>query len=169
MIKKIVWIAAGLLIVIQFFRPEKNLTNDRTYDISTNYFIPASVHPLLENACNDCHSNKTNYPWYSNIQPVSWWLDHHVTDGKRHLNFSTFTKLPIAVQNHKLEEVVETVKEKEMPLPSYTWLGLHGNANLSEEERVLITSWAQSLMDSLKAHYPPDSLILKKRPRPEKS
>ena len=169
MAKKILLIAVALLLVIQFFRPAKNVTDERTNDISTNYYIPASVHLLLENACNDCHSNKTTYPWYANIQPMNWWLDHHVTDGKRKLNFSTFTKLTIAVQNHKLEEVIETVKESEMPLPSYTWLGLHSNANLSQQERTVITTWAQSLMDSLKANYPPDSLILKRRPQPAKS
>ncbi|MDZ7648600.1 MAG: heme-binding domain-containing protein [Cytophagales bacterium] len=56
---------------------------------------------------------------------MCWFLNKHVADGKKDLNFSTFTRLPIAVQNHKLEEIIEMVKEGEMPLPSYTYLGLH--------------------------------------------
>jgi hypothetical protein len=79
------------------------------------------------------------------------------------LNFSTFTKLPIAVQNHKLEEVIEQTEEKEMPMPSYTYLGLHSNANLSEEQRNLLINWAKGEMAKLKASYPADSLKMKPR------
>ena len=60
------------------------------------------------------------------------------------------------------------VEEKEMPLPSYTWLGLHTEADLTAEDRELIIKWAGSQMDSLKKQYPPDSLVLKRRaPKPE--
>lgn len=157
---------AGLIVVliaIQFIPTEKNDSNDMQYDISTKYTIPADVNEVLKNACNDCHSNSTTYPWYSNIQPVGFWLDHHVNDGKRHLNFSTFTKMPIAVQNHKLEEVIEQTEEKEMPMPSYTYFGLHSNAKLSEEQRALIINWAKGEMAKLKAAYPADSLKMKPR------
>ena len=44
---------------------------------------------VLKESCFDCHSNKTNYPWYNNITPVNFWLAAHVKDGKKHLNFST--------------------------------------------------------------------------------
>lgn len=151
------------LIAIQFVPTEKNESNDMQYDISTKYTIPADVNVVLKNACNDCHTNTTTYPWYSNIQPVGFWLDHHVNDGKKHLNFSTFTKMPIAVQNHKLEEVIEQTEAKEMPMPSYTYFGLHSNANLSEEQRALIINWAKGEMAKLKAAYPADSLKMKPR------
>ena len=72
----------------------------------------------------------------------------------------------MAIQNHKFEEIAETVKEGEMPLPSYTWLGLHSNANLTDAQRKTLVAWAQAQMDTLKAHYPPDSLILKRRQPP---
>jgi hypothetical protein len=93
-------------------------------------------------------------------------MANHVNDGKRHLNLSAFIQRPIAYQNHKLEEMIEQVKEHEMPLPSYTWLGLHPQANLSDDERNLIMSWAQAQMDTLKKNYPPDSLVLKRRAAP---
>lgn len=164
--KKILIGLGLILVVIQFFRPEKNLSDDQRFDVSTKYLIPDSVQAILKVACNDCHSNRTEYPWYAEIQPVAWWLNYHVTDGKRHLNYSDFTSRPIAVQNHKFEETIEMVKEGEMPLASYTWLGLHAGAKLTDTQRQLIVSWAEAQMDSLKAQYPPDSLVLKRRQPP---
>ncbi|AWL08076.1 heme-binding domain-containing protein [Aquirufa nivalisilvae] len=161
--KKILIALIVLLVGIQFIHQEKNETNDETYAISTKYLVPENVNHILQVACNDCHSNKSTYPWYNNIQPVGFFLTHHINDGKKHLNLSTFTKLPIAVQNHKLEEIAETVEEKEMPLESYTYLGLHKEANLSKEQREVLITWAKAQMDSLKAHYPADSLVMKKR------
>ena len=161
--KKIILGLIALLVVIQFIKPSKNLSDDRTFDISTKYALTEEVTSILKVACNDCHSNKTEYPWYAEIQPVAWWLNYHVTDGKRHLNFSNFTSRPIAVQNHKLEETIEMVKEGEMPLSSYTWLGLHSDANLTSAQREILVKWAEAQMESLKAQYPPDSLVLKRR------
>jgi hypothetical protein len=157
-------IAFGVLFLgIQAIRPEKNLSNDQTYDISKKYTIPDEVNDILKVACNDCHSNYTRYPWYAEVQPAAWWLASHVNDGKKHLNYSEFLKRPIAVQNHKFEETIEMVKEKEMPLPSYTYFGLHADAKLTDEQRVLLTTWAQAQMDMLKATYPADSLVMPKR------
>jgi hypothetical protein len=163
MIKKIGIALLAIFIIIQFFRPEKNNTNDLSNDVSKKYEVPEEVNKILTVACNDCHSNKTEYPWYANIQPVAWWLNDHVVDGKRHLNFSDFTQLPIAVQNHKFEEVIEVIEENEMPLESYTYLGLHKEANLNAEQKEALMNWAKSQMAYLKANYPADSLVLKRR------
>lgn len=168
MIRKILLGLGIILILIQFIHPEKNESNDKTHDISTKYTVPANVNHLLEVACNDCHSNKTIYPWYSQIQPVAWWMNHHVEEGKGELNFSTFTSLPIAVQNHKFEETIEMIEDKAMPLPSYTWFGMHKEADLSDEERKAIIDWAKAQIDTLKANYPADSLVLKRRTPPVK-
>lgn len=152
-----------LLVVIQFFRPEKNNAPETEFAMSTKYEIPRSVDGIMQGACYDCHSNKTKYPWYAEIQPLGWWLDSHVTDGKRHLNFSDFTRANLARQNHKFEEIVEMVEEGEMPLPSYTWLGLHPQADLSEQQRTEIINWAKWQMENLKKKYPADSLVMKRR------
>lgn len=154
---------ALFFLVIQFIQPTKNLSDDNTYHIKHKYNIPTEVAQLLKVACDDCHSNKTEYPWYAQVQPVAWWLNHHVTDGKKHLNFSNFTSRPIAVQNHKLEETIEMIEHNEMPLSSYTWLGLHPQAKLSQAQRQTLISWAKAQMDTLKANYPPDSLVLKRK------
>jgi hypothetical protein len=121
MAKKILIGLIVILVIIQFFRPTKNISDVMSAgEISYQYVIPDSVELILKAACNDCHSNNTTYPWYSNIQPVAWWMNNHVVDGKRHMNFTTFTSAPLARQNHKFEEIVEVMKTREMPLPSYT-------------------------------------------------
>ena len=161
--KKFATILVVVLIVIQFFKPERNISNDQTYHISTKYDFPQEVADISKAACDDCHSNNTKYPWYANVQPVAWWLNHHVTDGKKHLNFSEFTKKRIAVQNHKFEEIVEMMEEGEMPLGSYTWLGLHPEAKLTSQQKSRFINWAKSQMDTLKSRYPADSLVLKRQ------
>lgn len=163
MVRKVLIVLLVLLVVIQFFRPERNESNDLTYDISTKYEVPEAVNELLKVSCNDCHSNKTEYPWYANVQPVAWWLNEHVVDGKKHLNYSEFTKKPLFVQNHKLEETIEMVEEKEMPLASYTYFGLHPKANLTDEQREMIIDWAKAQMSYLRETYPADSLAFPKR------
>lgn len=163
MIKKILLGLLAVLVIIQFFGPTKNDSNDQTHAVSTKYEIPQNVASILEVACNDCHSNNTRYPWYANIQPVGWWLNDHVKHGKGHLNFSNFTSRRVAIQNHKFEEVIEMVEEKEMPLDSYTNFGLHAEANLSDAQRQVLMDWAKAQMDKLKAEYPADSLVLRRR------
>ncbi|TFG76432.1 MAG: cytochrome C [Flavobacteriales bacterium] len=169
MLKKILIGLGIVLIVIQFIRPDRNESNDLTYDIATRYPVSEDVAQLLQVSCNDCHSNKTEYPWYANVQPVAWWLNDHVVDGKRHLNFSTFTKMPIAIQNHKFEETIEMVEKKEMPLADYTYLGLHSEAKLTDDQREKITDWAKAQMTYLKNSYPADSLVMPKRQGPPPS
>ncbi|MEL7530405.1 MAG: heme-binding domain-containing protein [Bacteroidota bacterium] len=163
MLKKILLGLLAVLVILQFIRPEKNNSKDNTYHISTAYEVPAEVEDLLAVACNDCHTNETRYPWYSNVQPVGWWLDHHVEEGKEHLNFSAFTNRRIAVQNHKLEELIEEVEEHKMPMDEYTYLGMHPEADLSDAQRQVLMDWAKSQMDMLKAKYPADSLVLRRR------
>jgi hypothetical protein len=166
MIKKITLGIIVLLVLIQFIPAERNESNDTEFDITKSYDVPDNVAMILKGACNDCHTNLTRYPWYSNIQPVKYMLADHVNEGKRKWNLSTFTKLPLAVQNHKFEEVVEMVEEKEMPLPSYTYLGLHPEAKLTDEERKILVDWAKDQMAMLAATYPADSLKMKPRPTP---
>ena len=159
---KILLALAAVFVIIQFFRPSKNLSNDESNSIKNAYVVPQHVEAILQKACADCHSNKTDYPWYANIQPIGWWLNNHIEEGKDELNFSTFTTRRIASQNHKFEEIVELVENGEMPLPSYTWLGLHPEAKLSDEEKEMIITWAEEQMNQLKQKYPADSLVVRR-------
>ncbi|MFM7400174.1 MAG: heme-binding domain-containing protein, partial [Bacteroidota bacterium] len=109
--KKVLLGLLGVLIIMQFIQPDRNVSGAAPGDITGKYAVSENVMAVLKPACYDCHSNQTRYPWYAGIQPVAWWLAEHVNDGKRHLNFDEFTTRKIAVQNHKLEEIIEMVKE----------------------------------------------------------
>lgn len=148
-------------IVIQFFRPAKN-RSDGPYanDINKKYTVPQDVQTILKASCYDCHSNNTVYPWYAEVQPVAWWLDGHIKDGKRGLNFDEFAAYPIRKQYKRLDDINELVKKDEMPLSSYLWI--HKYAKLNEQQKLTIATWVTGLRDSIKANYPPDSLVRKK-------
>lgn len=159
--KRILIFLLVILIVLQAFRTPKNSSGDMTKDISKSYIVPPDVKVILAKACNDCHSNNTRYPWYAEIQPVSWWLGDHIKDGKRHLNFSEFDGYRIARQYKKLEECIKEVKEGGMPLPSY--LIIHKDAVLTDAEKTALYNWCDILRDTIKATYPADSLVIKKK------
>lgn len=163
--KKIRWVrslfywALAAFIILQFFQPDKN-NSDMAMgaDISKVVHVPDDVMGILQTSCYDCHSNHTNYPWYTNIQPVGWWLQDHIEDGKRHLNFQTFADLKpreggrfttvAAMQDHKLEEIADMVKEGEMPLKSYTLI--HRDAVLSDAQAKRLLEWVDSARTELK-------------------
>lgn len=159
--KKTLIVLLIALIILQFFHPKKNKSAGPQPNYIGNAFtIPADVKTILAKACNDCHSNNTSYPWYAKIQPVHWWLDKHIVNGRKHINYDEYTNKSLRYQYHKMEETVEMVKEGEMPLNSYTWV--HKDAILSDPEKNKIIDWANAVMDTMKAHYPLDSLIRKK-------
>jgi hypothetical protein len=150
MLRKTIFIILIVFVIIQFIRPARNVSTETSpSDIAQVYSVPGDVNEILKRACNDCHSNNTSYPWYSNIQPVGWWLQHHVNDGKSELNFSEFATYTPKRQHHKMKETVETVQEKEMPLGSYLWT--HNEASLSDAERKTLIDWAKNLGDEIAA------------------
>lgn len=149
MIRKVLIAIAVGLVIIQFFRPEKNLKFSASANaIDLHYAIPKDVAGLLRTSCYDCHSNNTVYPWYSNIQPFAWWLQNHVNEGKRELNFDEFEGYDSKKKKHKLDEVIEMIQEDEMPLASYTLI--HRTAVLSPQDKDKLISWARGLQKTLK-------------------
>ncbi|MHA4808752.1 heme-binding domain-containing protein [Flavitalea flava] len=147
--KKILLSFLVILILIQFIRPAENRSGSlSSNDITRRYPIPDTVLHILQRSCYDCHSNNTFYPWYNRIQPVAWYLQYHVDQGKWDLNFSEFGSYPAKKQAKKLKEITEQIKEDGMPLDSYLWI--HGNARLTEGEKKQLMGWA----DSLKATIP---------------
>ena len=142
--KKILIGLLGVFIIIQFIKPDKNQSDAVTpNDIFANFQSENSTKQLIRTACYDCHSNNTVYPWYAEIQPLAWWLADHVKEGKSELNFSEFATYKPKKADHKLEEVVEMLKEGEMPLKSYTLI--HNDAKLSSVQREELSKWAESL------------------------
>jgi len=164
MFSKILVVLLVVLIIIQFFHPSRNISKSAQPDnIGKAYGVPDNVKTILVKACLDCHSNNTRYVWYFKIQPVDWWLTHHINEGRGQLNFDEFINKPIRYQYNKLEECEKQVKEGDMPLDSYTWI--HKDAILNQQEKNTLTNWAESIRNEIKAKYPPDSL--KRRARPE--
>ena len=143
MFKKILLALLIIFILVQFIQPSKNQgAAEANTDMMHVVKVPDSVLSILQTSCFDCHSNHTNYPWYSKITPVNWWLKNHIDEGKRKLNFSEFSRYNFKRREHKLEEVGETVEKHEMPLNSYLWI--HKEADLSDAQRELIINWTKN-------------------------
>ena len=159
MFKKIILFLFVVFIIIQFFRPAKNIATEPdafAHDISTIYSVPDSIHEILEASCYDCHSNNTHYPWYNNVQPVAWWLSHHINNGKHGLNFSEFASYRIGKQYRRFGGIIKEIKSGGMPLSSYTLI--HRYAILSTNQKNMLSDWATQIMDSIKVNTPADSL-----------
>ncbi len=145
-----------VLVVIQFIKPAKNTSTGQTADdMNVIYPIPDSINKILDKACYDCHSNNTRYPWYSSFQPVAWWLNDHINEGKEELNFSEYGKRTLAKRAKKLKKIAKEVEEGEMPLSSYTWI--HNEARLTEQEKKIVIDWANNLSQQITAQLPPES------------
>lgn len=148
LLKRILVVAVIILVIIQFIQPAKNQSAQSSpNDISKVIAVPDSVQVILKNACFDCHSNNTEYPWYFHIQPVAWYLANHITKAKKELNFNEFAGYPARKQQNKLEAIANEITDNGMPLPSYRLM--HKNARLDKVEKALLTNWAQHMEDSL--------------------
>ena len=148
LLKKILLSTGVVIIGIQFIRPTLNKSNQVfNTDISKIVTTSDSVQILLENACYDCHSNNTNYPWYSNIQPVGWLMDNHIRKGKDELNYSEFGSYSPRRQLSKLIGIANSIRDDIMPLSSYKLM--HKNSILSTYEKELLNKWVQEARDSL--------------------
>lgn len=139
--KKIGIVLLVVLVGMQFYRPNKNLSEGDYVAVFEAETQPsAEVKQILKSTCYDCHSGNTVYPWYNNVAPISYWLDHHVKEGKAELNFSDWGNYSDKKKDHKLEELVEEVKEGKMPLKEYTWT--HKEARLTEAQKKSLLDWA---------------------------
>ena len=114
------------------------LVNNTSENIST----------LLQESCYDCHSNNTRYPWYNKVQPVAWFLENHIKDGKEELNFNDWDTYSNRRKNSKLKSIISQIKDDEMPLASYTLI--HKDAKLSISEKTLIIDYMKNLKENLR-------------------
>lgn len=135
--KKILVPIVLILGAIQFIPHEHPKAEaSETYAFRTDN---AAVKNILDKACMDCHSNLTNYPWYAEVVPVNYWLDGHIIEGREHLNFSEWNVMPEGDRRHAMEEIVEVVEKKEMPMLFY-WL-VHWDAKLTDAERTTLVEY----------------------------
>ena len=131
--KKAAIVLLAVMAAIQFI-PLKRTNPEIVYDFDG----PPEVKAILQRSCYDCHSNETEWPWYSRVAPMSWLVVKHVRDGRRHLNFSEWEAL--RAMGWIREEIHEEIEEGKMPMKSY--LLLHPDATVTAEELAVLKGWA---------------------------
>jgi hypothetical protein len=141
--KWVLIVVACLLVIAQFKRPAKtNPPIDPSLALEAHVQLDPKMAAILDRSCYDCHSNKTRWPWYANVAPVSWFVIDHVDHGRSHLNFSEWGKYTRQEQTTHFGQLCELVTEGWMPLSSY--LPLHPDAKLSDEDKKVICDWASA-------------------------
>jgi hypothetical protein len=147
--KKILYGLLAIFIIIQFFRIDKtNPTINLADDFIEISNPPQEIATMIKSSCYDCHSNESNYPWYSNIAPVSWWVKHHIDEAREELNFSKWSTYDAKKKDHKLEEMAEEVEEGEMPLKPYPLT--HPEAQLTAEQKEQLEGWFKKIRTEAK-------------------
>jgi len=142
-LKWVVIVIVVLFVAAQFYRPTLSTPPpDDSKSMSANTHMTPEVSSILERSCNDCHSSKTSWPWYSQVAPVSWYLKSHVDHGRRNFSMSDWGTYPSKKAVRKLGEICEQVKKGDMPLKSY--LLLHPAAKLSDADRKTLCDWTES-------------------------
>lgn len=124
-----------VLVAIQFIESER--TNP---PVTADLKAPGDVKDIIKKACYDCHSNETKWPWYSYVAPISWLLIKDVEEGRKHLNFSEWEKLPNRKKAEAKKEIWEEVRDDKMPMRIYTYT--HPGAQLDVTHKNLIKQWA---------------------------
>jgi len=142
-LKRIAILLVVILVGVQFIPTDVNQQEEiPKTDIRHVYDVPDNVMNILQISCYDCHSNNTNYPWYSHVQPMRFLMDRDIREGKEELNFSEFGSYSQRKQKNKLDRISKQVKADKMPLPSY--LLLHSNAKLSADDKQEIINWVET-------------------------
>jgi len=147
-IKKIGFVLLAIFLGMQIIPRSYNL-NDKedTNDILTLYNAPKEIETLIKTSCYDCHSNNTKYPWYNKIQPIAWFMQGHIKEGKEELNFSEFATYSKRKQKSKIKSILSQIKDDEMPLWSYSLI--HRDAKLSAEDKKMLEEWLNEQKENL--------------------
>ena len=142
---KVLKVVSALLLLsfagAQLVRPERaNPPAAAGQSLEEHARVPPEVSGVLERSCMDCHSNRTDWPWYSNVAPTSWFVADHVNHGRRHLNFSRWGEYDRRRADGLLGEICKTAKSGFMPLDSYTLV--HRGARLTPSDVRALCRWA---------------------------
>lgn len=111
--------------------------------------IDSSVMQVMERACQNCHSERTEWPWYSHIAPMSWMIEKDVRDGRSHWNMSKWDQYSPEEREEILSRMAPTVRNRQMPLPKY--LFLHPEAKLTDADVDLVYRWSRAERKRLKS------------------
>jgi hypothetical protein len=143
-------IVACLFILLQLKRPARtNPVSESSQSIEAHVQMTPQVKEILDRSCRDCHSNNTKWPWYTNVAPVSWFIVDDVNQGRERLNLSEWGRMDRDRQDKKLRQICDEVEDSAMPLPSY--LRMHPNAKLSEQDKKTLCDWTAAERERLSA------------------
>jgi len=144
-------LALGLLLILaQIYRPTR--TNPQIHaeqQIGAYLTAEPVIPPILERSCNDCHSNRTVWPWYSQVAPVSWLVVSDVNRGRRRVNFSEWGSYPADKRSKLLAAICKEVTEGDMP--PMTYRPMHSSAKLSKADAQEICRWTTAARQTLAA------------------
>ncbi len=139
-----------VLVAIQIFQPARtNPQIDPKREIHANLAVDPAVASVFQRSCNDCHSHRTVWPWYSHVAPVSWLVVSDVNQGRKVLNFSEWAAYRPEEQQKQLSEICKEVSEGEMPGLSYTLM--HRHAKLSTDDVSAICGWTRTSVHKVSA------------------
>ena len=143
-IKLIFMVLLVVVLLMQLARPQKNTAAVPAGKAFIDTFkVNEQVNAILAVSCYDCHSNNTNYPWYSEIQPMAWLMEKHIIDGKEKLNFDDLPPYGSRKFNSKVSQITKQIEQGKMPLDSYLWM--HKGARLNTEDKKLLIDYFNSL------------------------
>ena len=135
-------VAAAIFAGLQFTGPARtNPPSDEAQALEAMTEVPAEVSTVFARACNDCHSNKTVWPWYTRVAPASWFTVGHVNDGRSELNFSEWGSYGERMKQSRLSAICAHVKQGTMPLASYALV--HQGVMPSPDEVRMICGWTE--------------------------
>ena len=134
-------VVAAMLVAAQFV-PAKRTTPPAQGSL----VAPLSIVATLRRACYDCHSNETQWPWYSRVAPVSWLIVRDVNLGRKEINFSEWGSYYPRTRRRKLEWMGRALHEEEMPPWSYRLM--HPSARLTEADRAGLLRWIESALNT---------------------
>src|SRR4030095_338676 len=136
-------VAAVALVIAQFFGPAKsNPAREGSESVDSRRQVTPQVAAIFDRSCNDCHSNKTRWPWYSNVAPVSWFVIDHVNEGRENINLSEWGKYTPRDVDSLLRQMCREVRAGVMPLSSYT--PLNPGSKLSAENVKTLCEWTDA-------------------------
>jgi hypothetical protein len=151
--KKIKWIlliVAVAVVALSFTHPFGQVkAANASRPLLAGAHIEAPVFNIVQRSCVSCHSEQTAWPVYSYIAPASWLVEKDVRDGRDHFNMSHWEEYPADKQIEILAQISVMVRNRQMPLPRYTWL--HSEAKLSDGDVSMIDRWSHAERKRLRA------------------
>ena len=145
--KKLTYVLAALLILFCLIQIIPVNRENPEFDVEYDFDAPVEVKEIVVNSCYDCHSNQTDWPWYSYVAPTSWFTLGHVNDAREKMNFSEWLLQPDEKRQKIKEEMIEEIEEGNMPLPLY--LIMHPVAELTDEQLLVLKTWIFAKVDSI--------------------